>query len=232
MSEPMILVIEDDPALNSHLVRVLRERWPRTDGVLTAAAAKASLEAARYDLVLLDLMLPDENGLDLLRELQRDGLVGKAVVLTGHGDLPAAIEALRLHTQDFLRKPIEPRVLLARVEAALAAGRADQEAATASGTRRARRFLRLGRRDDAARELEAVRELGPVTAELWNLLGAEAELRHDRVAAAHCYHLALELDPEYGPAQRNSGRLIHRTWRKDVARGGVDLGGEEIQSPG
>jgi DNA-binding response OmpR family regulator len=223
MSQSSILVIEDDPSLNSRLVRVLRERWPHTDGVLSAAEAREWLESSRYDLLLVDLRLPDGDGLQLLRELQRDGLAQRAMVLTGHADPPTVAEALH-SVHDLLRKPIQPGELLARVSAVLAAGSADAAASAEDGVRRARRSLREGRLDEAGAELQQLRDRNVITAEIWNLLGVEAELRSEPNAAKRCYRLALDLDARYRPAQRNADRLAPRLLASGEPRAEIDLG--------
>lgn len=216
-----ILIVEDDTSLNRRLQDVLGSRW-MVEGVSSAAEARARLEEDHFDLLLLDLHLPDRNGLDLLEELEREGLVVRVIILTGHGDKSSAIEALRLHSLDFLTKPVEPQELVETVEKALAA----DPVVTASLEillPRARRFLRAGKVQGAEAQLRAARMHHPDSPEVVNLLGVAAELRHDFTAAVELYNMAERLHP-YPPARRNSERLVHRSWKGPGAGVQIDYG--------
>lgn len=220
-----ILVVEDDPALNRRIRSVLGARWT-VAGALTAGDALRRLEEEHFDLVVLDLHLPDRDGLDLLQELEAEGLVTRVVILTAHGDLPSAVGALRLHSLDFLSKPVEPRVLVERIAAALA----EEPVVTApveTVLARARRFLRGGELDAALAELGAARKRWPESPAVVNLLGVAAELRHDFPQATDLYHLAGELGRPYLPARRNAERLVSRSWKGPGAGSGIDFGEDD-----
>jgi DNA-binding response OmpR family regulator len=216
-----ILVVEDDPTLNQRIQSVLAPRFG-VAGALTAADARSKLEEDHYDLLLLDLRLPDRDGLELFAEAEREGLVGRAIVLTGHGDLSTAIQAVRLRSLDYLEKPMAPDVLLERVERALA------EDAPIGATldvvlARARRFLRAGKIDGAVAQLEAARRHYPDSPELLNLEGVAAEMRHDFAAATELYRRSDQLGRRsYPPARRNAERLASRSWQPTKAK--IDFG--------
>jgi DNA-binding response OmpR family regulator len=228
--EQKILVVEDDPALNRRLRGVLGARWA-VDGALTAADALRRFQEDHFDLLVLDLHLPDRDGLDLLQELEAKGLVTRVVILTAHADLPNAIGALRLHSLDLLRKPVEPRVLVERVEKALAEGPV-VAAPLETVLDRARRFLRAGRLDAATAELEAARGRWPESPAVVNLLGVAAELRHELSQASRLYHLAGELGRAYSPARRNAERLVFRSWKGPGAGAGIDFGDDDEDGAG
>jgi DNA-binding response OmpR family regulator len=219
-----ILVVEDDPTLNQRIQSVLAPRFS-VAGALTAADARARLEADHFDLMLLDLHLPDRGGLELFEEAERDGLVGRAVILTGHGDLSTAIQAVRLRSLDYLNKPVDPDELIQRVERALAEA-APVVAPLETILARARRFLRADKIDGALAQLEAARGRYPESPEIVNLQGVAAELRHDLSAAAELYRRADSLERRsYGPARRNAERLASRSWQRSA--GGIDFGDQE-----
>jgi len=116
-----ILVIEDDPSLREGLELNLRHEGYR---VLSAADAAGGIELARSagpDLVLLDLMLPDGSGLDLLRRLRRDEVIGetRVLILTALGLESDKVRGLRLGADDYITKPFGVAELLARIDAAL-----------------------------------------------------------------------------------------------------------------
>jgi DNA-binding NtrC family response regulator len=100
-----ILVVEDDPAFGNVLDDELRERGHTVEVAASVAAARERLHDDVYDVALLDLQLPDGSGLDVLREIAAEGLATEALVLTGHAEVPTALEAMRLGAYDYLSKP-------------------------------------------------------------------------------------------------------------------------------
>jgi len=106
-----ILIADDDPTLRRALADRLTH-WGH--GVTEAADGRAALEAAErreFDIVLLDLAMPDTPGLTVLRELRERGSAADIVVLTAHGSVENAVEAIRLGAADFLLKPADFELL-------------------------------------------------------------------------------------------------------------------------
>jgi len=105
--QPILLVVDDDEDLRELLVRVLGEGEPyRIEHASSATEARACLAKQRYDVVITDLSMPDEGGLELM-QWSHDCCPGPAwIVLTGHGTLDAAVKALQLGAFDFLEKPL------------------------------------------------------------------------------------------------------------------------------
>src|SRR5712672_3314541 len=113
-----ILVVEDDPRLADMLSEYLGQAGFR---VTVAPLGKAALErfsAAEYDAIVLDLMLPDMDGLDVCRRLRANSDT-PVLMLTGRGDAIDRIVGLEIGADDYLPKPFEPRELLARLRALL-----------------------------------------------------------------------------------------------------------------
>ena len=116
---PSILLVDDDGALLDLLARFFEKRGWAVERAATGRRALERYHEAQPDLVLLDLDLPDLNGLAVLQRLrERDGDV-TAVMLTGHGDIETAVEAMRLGAEDFLTKPVELDHIAAVVDRAL-----------------------------------------------------------------------------------------------------------------
>jgi two-component system alkaline phosphatase synthesis response regulator PhoP len=114
-----ILVVEDEPAL----VLTLSDRL-RSEGheVAVSTDGDAAFEAARagsFDLLVLDLALPGRSGLDVCRDLRREGVDTPILMLTARAELTDKIVGLKLGADDYLTKPFEMMELLARVEALL-----------------------------------------------------------------------------------------------------------------
>jgi DNA-binding NtrC family response regulator len=101
-----VLVLEDDKSLSEILCEELRARGFRPTPAETLAEAKAHLQAFEFDVALLDLMLPDGSGIDLLRHVSEEGLATESIVLTGYAQVSTALEAMKLGAYDYLAKPV------------------------------------------------------------------------------------------------------------------------------
>ena len=164
-----ILMIEDDVRLAAMLAEDLGRSGLDLSVAGTAAEGLARLAREPFDLVLLDLMLPDADGLDVCRRLRASGLAVPVIMLTAKGDPTDRVVGLELGADDYLPKPFDPRELRARIRAVL------RRPAMASGG--APRLLRFGRLEvDADARLARVDgEVRPMTAHQFNLLLAMAE---------------------------------------------------------
>jgi two-component system, OmpR family, phosphate regulon response regulator OmpR len=113
-----VLLVEDDPRLAEMLCEYLGQAGLRTTVASLGATALQHLAASDYDAVVLDLMLPDMDGLDVCRQL-RTRSDTPVLMLTARGDAIDRIIGLELGADDYLPKPFEPRELLARLRAIL-----------------------------------------------------------------------------------------------------------------
>ena len=118
-----ILLVEDDPRLAEMLSEYLGQAGFRVTVAPLGATALERLAGAEYDAVVLDLMLPDMDGLDLCRQL-RTRADTPVLMLTARGEPIDRIVGLELGADDYLPKPFEPRELLARLRAILRRSRA------------------------------------------------------------------------------------------------------------
>lgn len=116
-----ILVVDDDTELRELITSYLASNGYQVEGVGDGAAFRASLARQSADLVVLDLMLPGENGLSLLRWLRTDG-GPPVIIVSARGEEVDRIVGLEVGADDYLAKPFGPRELLARVRAVLRRG--------------------------------------------------------------------------------------------------------------
>ncbi len=118
---PRLLLIDDDARLTAMLADYLRAAGFNVEAAATLAAGRAQLAAQTFDALVLDLMLPDGDGLDLCRELRAEPRTRHLplLMLTARGEPMDRIIGLELGADDYLGKPFEPRELLARVKALL-----------------------------------------------------------------------------------------------------------------
>jgi two-component system, OmpR family, phosphate regulon response regulator OmpR len=113
-SEPHLLVVDDDARLRELLRRYLTDQGFRVTTAGDAAEARARLASIAFDLLVLDVMMPGESGLDLTRSLRRDGRL-PILLLTAMAEPEDRINGLEHGADDYLAKPFEPRELVLRV---------------------------------------------------------------------------------------------------------------------
>ena len=157
MARERVLLIDDDARLAAMVGDYLRGHGYAVDAAPTLAAGRERLRAGSYDALLLDLMLPDGDGLELTRELRAAEPTRRLplLMLTARGEPMDRVVGLEIGADDYRAKPFEPRELLARLKALLR--RALPDAGTAELLRFGRLEIDLGARqvrlDGQAREL-------------------------------------------------------------------------------
>ena len=114
-----VLIVEDDTAIAAGLAATLKASGYAVDVTATLAMASAALRVEPFDLVLLDLSLPDGDGLDWLRQVRRSGSVMPVLIMTARDALPDRVAGLDEGADDYVVKPFEPEELLARMRVAL-----------------------------------------------------------------------------------------------------------------
>jgi signal transduction histidine kinase len=130
MIEPKgrLLVIDDEQGIRDGCRRVLEPEGYRVETAGTIAAGRAAIENGAFDLVLLDVMMPDGKGIDLLEVIQQRDPETVAAIITGYATVELAVEALREGAYDFISKPFSGDVLLLTVERGLERRRLSREA--------------------------------------------------------------------------------------------------------
>ena len=113
-----VLVVDDDGEILSLVAKFLRANGFRVHTALSGAEMSEALKHAAIDLIVLDLMLPGRNGLDLCRDLRRKSSI-PVIMLTAKGEETDRIIGLEVGADDYLPKPFNPRELLARINAVL-----------------------------------------------------------------------------------------------------------------
>ncbi|MEZ0238487.1 MAG: response regulator, partial [Methylophilaceae bacterium] len=120
MTARQVLVVDDEVGIRELLSEILSDEGYHVKLAENAAQARDSRQQERPDLVLLDIWMPDCDGISLLKEWGNGGLLTMPVVMmSGHGTIDTAVEATRIGAFDFLEKPIALQKLLKTVNAAL-----------------------------------------------------------------------------------------------------------------
>lgn len=146
MSEQaQVIVVDDDDAVRDSLAFLFRTGGYRVRAFGSAPEALAAIDPETSGCVVTDVRMPGMSGVDLLRELKQRTPGVSVIVITGHGDVSLAVEAMKAGAADFLEKPFPDEALLSAVRDALAAPNASAISDDARG--------RLGRLTDREREV-------------------------------------------------------------------------------
>ena len=117
--EPIVYVIDDDDAVRQSLEFLLKTAGISVRGFDSARAFLEVLPAIKSGCIITDVRMPEITGIDLLRRLKESGVDIPVIVITGHGDILLAVEAMKIGAIDFLEKPFDDDLLLAAVRSAL-----------------------------------------------------------------------------------------------------------------
>ena len=130
MSDPRILVVDDEADIRALIKDILSDENYDVTGAADANEARKARAQRKFDLILLDIWMPDTDGITLLREWSDNGELNcPVVIMSGHGTVDTAVEATRLGAFDFVEKPLSLAKLLRTVQAALdSAGRQSRAA--------------------------------------------------------------------------------------------------------
>jgi two-component system response regulator FixJ len=120
-SDPVVYVIDDDDAARDALTFLLGASGFPVRGYASAQAFLEALPSLAAGCVITDVRMPDIDGIELLRRLRSNGIGWPVIVITGHGDVPLAVEAMKLGALDFIEKPYDADALLEAVRSALMA---------------------------------------------------------------------------------------------------------------
>ena len=118
-THPTVHIIDDDDDVRDSLAFLLDTAGLHVEAYASAPAFLAALPSGPRGCVVTDARMPDMTGLELLKRLKAEKLALPVIVMTGHGDVPLAVEAMKAGAADFIEKPFDDEVLLAAVEAAL-----------------------------------------------------------------------------------------------------------------
>ena len=150
-----ILIVEDEKRLNDILQRSLKAEGYTVDGVTTAVEGFESVKNFHYDLLIIDLQLPDGTGTNLLKRVREGGHTMPALILTARSDLESKLENFHAGADDYVVKPVAMAELAIRVQALLRRGPALQENIVRAMDLEINRLTRQVKRDGRRIELSA-----------------------------------------------------------------------------
>jgi DNA-binding NtrC family response regulator len=118
MKGSKILLVDDEVVFTNNISKLLTNRGYRVTAVNNGDNAIRALEEEDFDVVVLDLKMPGMHGITTLQEIKKLGLFTETLILTGHGSIDTALEAVKLGAYDYLTKPCEIDELVDKIEGA------------------------------------------------------------------------------------------------------------------
>jgi len=113
-----VLLVDDETIFTKNMSKLLKNRGYEVTAVNSGDASIRELEQGHFDVIVLDLKMPGMDGIATLKEIMKLGLFTETLILTGHGSIDTALEAMKLGAYDYLTKPCEIEELVAKIEAA------------------------------------------------------------------------------------------------------------------
>jgi len=118
---PTVFVVDDDPAMRDSLGFLIESVGKKVETFDSAESFLSAYDHERPGCIVLDVRMPGLSGLELMEKLQGDALAPPVILVTGHGDIPMSVRALKAGAFDFIEKPFSDQVLLERIQQALQA---------------------------------------------------------------------------------------------------------------
>jgi DNA-binding response OmpR family regulator len=209
-----ILVVDDERFIRVTIEQCLTEAGHQVDLAVNGEHALQKAAEAEHDLVLLDMKLPDLDGLEVLRRMRKKAPDQAVVIITAYGTVATAVEAMKLGAIDYLQKPFTPEEIRNAVDTVLARAHITEGEAKESFTNSvefAKGCISARHVAEAIPHLERAIALDPHSPEPYNLMGLVEEMRGELLEALKMYRAALAVDPSYRPAIENLERATD--WR-------------------
>ena len=219
-----ILVVDDELGIRDLLSEILNDEGHTVDLAENAAQARAARSRMRPDLVLLDIWMPDTDGVTLLKEWATTGLLTMPVIMmSGHATIETAVEATKIGAQSFLEKPITMQKLLKAVEAGLArtSGAVPRKPGALGAAAAPVAELTVESAMTGGQSLPPVMEMGPQARQLFELDKPLRDARDEFEKQYFEYHLAKEGGSMTRVAEKTGLERTH-LYRK-LKQLGVDL---------
>jgi DNA-binding NtrC family response regulator len=215
------LVVDDEKNIRLTVSRSLESLGIPIQTAVNGEEALRKLRGGPFGMVFLDLKMPGMDGMAVLRIIRDDWPRIRVIIITAHGTIESAVEAMKLGAVDFIQKPFSPDEIRRLATQVLDRDALDEESAVDYPS-----ILEIAKRHISSRDFPAAREAArkavaadPAQPEAYNLLGALLEIDGDWLEAQKFYRAALDIDPTFKPAWVNLERAT--SFQK---AGGIDFG--------
>lgn len=228
MTKKSILVVDDEKNIRMTLTQALDSKDVKVETALNGEEALEKLSDHPFALVLLDLRMPGMDGMEVLRKIRASWPDVRVIIISAHGTIESATEAMKLGAVDFIEKPFAPKEIRELVQRVMQRESLDPSAAGSYDeyVELAKKAINQGDLDAAYEHVREAARIDPSKPEAQNLTGAITEIRGDWLTALKHYRAAMALDPTYKPADANVERIVSR---HEKAR---DISLDESDHPG
>ena len=216
-----VLIVDDEKNIRLTLSQALEALELHIDTAINGEEALGKLEGRHFGLILLDLKMPGMDGMEVLRRVRQMRPDIKVVIITAHGTIESATEAMKLGAVDFIQKPFSPKEIRDLVTKVL-----DRDKIAGEKAKGYEQHVELAKKCIGQRKLDAAREhvrqaiaADATKPEALNLLGILLEISGNKLEAQKNYRAALALDPTYKPAQENLSRTTGLTSGGEMSLG-------------
>lgn len=217
-----VLIVDDEKNIRLTLSQAIAALSVDVDTAQNGEQALTKVGEDGFALILLDLRMPGMDGMEVLRRLRDDRPEIPIVIITAHGNIESAVEAMKLGAIEFLQKPFVPAEVRALVARVLDRHKLSDTEAKEYGTcfELAKRCISERHYDAAVEHLKRATGIDPNRPEAFNLLGVIHELRGEIPEAMNHYRVAWHTDATYKPASEN----LERAGKIDRQRKPISLG--------
>lgn len=205
MSDAKILVADDEKSIRLTIKQALSTQGYDVNVAVDGSTALEQLAASPADLLLLDIQMPGMNGIEVLQKAMAQQPSLKVIMVSAHGSIDNAVDAMKLGAVDYLQKPFTPGELREKVEKVLKrepmpADDYDSQIESARG------MAKGGKYEDAIALAKQCIGSHPESAAGFNLYGELLEVIGNQAEALKNYRVALDLDPTFKAASDNLSR--------------------------
>jgi DNA-binding response OmpR family regulator len=209
MQKKPILVVDDEKNIRLTMTQSLEPLSIAVQTAVNGEEALQKLHEESFALVFLDLKMPGMDGMQVLRRIKQDWPKTRVIIITAHGTIESAVEAMKLGAVDFIQKPFSPGEIRELATLVLKREALDEKNAVDFQS-----LIELTKRHISDREFANARETArkaiaadPAKPQSYNLLGALLEIKGDGLEAQKFYRAALDIDPTFKPAWANLERI-------------------------
>lgn len=206
MSQAKILVVDDDKNIRNTVSMALKSLDYFVHTAFDGKDAMLQLTGDKYDMIITDLKMPGMNGMELLEQAIAKYPEIRIVLISAHGTVDNAVEAMKLGAVDFLQKPFTPKELRNLVHNVLETESTEAESEYKASLKAARNFARKRDFDNAIAQAKKAIGCNPAKPDAFDFLGQLQETLGNFDSAIKNYRVAISLDPTYQPAKEHLDR--------------------------
>ena len=203
-----VLIVDDEKNIRLTLSIALESMELEIDTAMNGEEALVKLGQKEFGLILLDLKMPGMDGMEVLQKVSEIRPDIRVIIITAHGTIESAVDAMKLGAVDFIQKPFSPDEIRELVSKVIDRDKIDEQKVTDydSYIELAKRCIQDRHSNAAMEHIRKAISLDSSRPEAFNFMGAILEIRGDNLEAQKNYRAAISLDPTYEPAQKNLER--------------------------